>query len=138
MSLDFKIEVAKRVKTTRKEHGETIKDIAEILGYDESFISKVESGRSALSAENAVKLADHWGISTDDILRRVENNPPSKNDCPLPSDYVIAATNVWNDIKTLTKAFGMSRNEAKELLKIAALYEIAETIMEYEQERGNQ
>lgn len=62
--------------------GFSLADIAEHAGVDPAYISRVRSGKQAISAATAVLIADMAGEDTDDALRRAtvatEKNPARK------------------------------------------------------------
>ena len=69
--------VGERIKELRKNKGLTQSQVAEILCIsDKSTVSKIENGVKPLSIDNAISLADLFGVSLDYLLRgeRFKNN----------------------------------------------------------------
>ena len=62
--------LAKVLKTLRKEHKQTQKDMAELLGCTERHYQKIEYGKVNLPATTLILLADHFGVTTDYLLGR--------------------------------------------------------------------
>jgi transcriptional regulator with XRE-family HTH domain len=58
------------IKELREAQGVKQADIAEAIGISRSHFSRLERGRSRPSAEVLEKLADYFGVATDDILGR--------------------------------------------------------------------
>ncbi len=59
-----------RLNKTRKEHGRTAKDIAEMLGIGLRSYRAYESDNREPGFENLVKIADFLDVSTDYLLCR--------------------------------------------------------------------
>ena len=144
MNIENRELIGKRIKELREEHNETLDDVAKVLGLlreDKSrgcgpSVCKIERGYNSLRIEHALILAKHWNVPIDYILCQSDYQYPEVNEGLSTSDYVIAATDVLKDIRTITKAFGIKRDEAKELLKIAALNKIADYILELTETKG--
>lgn len=64
--MDLKV-VGNNIRTLRNERKFNQENIASFLGVDQTFISKVESGERALSADALEKLANLFGISLLDF-----------------------------------------------------------------------
>lgn len=57
------------IRTLRKERGETQRELADAIGVYQTAVSKWEnSGR--MNLENAIKVADHYGVSLDELSGR--------------------------------------------------------------------
>lgn len=57
------------MRSLRKQHGETQRDLADAIGVYQTAVSKWEnSGRMNLA--NAIKVADHYGVSLDELSGR--------------------------------------------------------------------
>ena len=61
-----------RVKSLRKEQGETQAQIAAAIGITEQHYQRFERGASLPSIETAWKLADHFGVTIDYLVGRSE------------------------------------------------------------------
>jgi transcriptional regulator with XRE-family HTH domain len=59
----------------RKENNKTQADLSKVLHISEAAISKMENGYQRISDEQAVTLADFFGISIDHLLGREWHNP---------------------------------------------------------------
>ena len=104
--------LAQNLKYLRERNGELQKDMCELLGVTEATMSKYESGYIEPDIEKLITLADHFGVTIDDLLR---------NDlCPKPM-YA-------RNLKHLRKKHGMSQKDVADLLEmgrsVVSLYEI--------------
>ena len=59
---------AKNLSDLMTEHKETQKKLAEQLGVKQQTISYYRNGQSTPDADNLVKIAQHYGVSTDFLL----------------------------------------------------------------------
>ena len=104
--------LAQNIKYLREYKGELQKDIADLLGVSISTMSKNESGDYEPDIEKLITLADHFGVTIDDLLR---------NDLCLKPMYA-------RNLKHLRKKHGMSQKDVADLLKMGraavSLYEI--------------
>ena len=57
-----------RLKFLREEKGLFQKDIAKLLNVSVPAVNQYESGKRDMSTETVVKLAEHFGVSTDFLL----------------------------------------------------------------------
>ena len=73
MSKDF----AQRLRTLRKESGNTQAKLWQILHYGCTTIANYESDRNEPSYEDLIVIADYFGVSLDYLLGRTEDR---KND----------------------------------------------------------
>ncbi len=65
----FQIEkFAARLKTLRKEYGESQQTVANLLGIGATQISEMECGRTTTSFERLVLLCEHYKVSADYLL----------------------------------------------------------------------
>ena len=65
--------LAQNLKYLRERNGETQKDIAKILacvgyGYSEMTVSRYENGECEPELKKVIMLAEHFGVSIDDLL----------------------------------------------------------------------
>lgn len=58
-------EVGKRIKSLREKRGESQKELGKILGLTQNAISKLEQGKTALTFENQIRIAEHYNVSHD-------------------------------------------------------------------------
>jgi transcriptional regulator with XRE-family HTH domain len=64
--------LGRKVRRLREQRGQSQTDLAQALGLSESskgFISEIESGKKVPKAELVLRLADHFGVTTDYLLR---------------------------------------------------------------------
>lgn len=59
-----------KLRGLRNERGETQKQVAEDIGITSRHYQKFESGEILPSLENFIALADHFGVSLDDLAGR--------------------------------------------------------------------
>ena len=59
-----------RIKQLRKEKGITQENLSAMVGISQVTVSEYENGRNYPSVENLLKIADHFGVSTDYLLER--------------------------------------------------------------------
>ena len=62
------------LKLYRKKAQKTQKEIADYLGIVQQAYNHYETGRRNIPIENAIKLADLYNVSVDDLLGRTEAN----------------------------------------------------------------
>ena len=61
-----------RILQLRKEKGETQVQVANAVGIAEQHYQRFERGANLPNLENAWKLADHFGVTTDYLVGRSE------------------------------------------------------------------
>ncbi len=66
--MDFKLR--ERIRTLRKEKGETQVQVATAIGILEAHYQRYERGENLPNLANAWKLADHFGVSIDYLVGR--------------------------------------------------------------------
>ncbi|WP_051350727.1 helix-turn-helix domain-containing protein [Caloramator sp. ALD01] len=62
-----------RLKMLREEKGLKQKDLAKIIGISDRTIGMYEQGRREPDFETLIKIADHFGVTTDYLLGRTDN-----------------------------------------------------------------
>ena len=67
--------LAETLRSLRKAAGLNQRDLADQLGLDRSAYTYYEKGTSAPTLENLKKLADIFGVTTDELLGRAETPP---------------------------------------------------------------
>lgn len=59
-----------KLRTLRKQNHMTLQELATALGYAaHSHISQIESGKKTPTVHFVLKVADFFGVSTDQLLR---------------------------------------------------------------------
>jgi transcriptional regulator with XRE-family HTH domain len=59
-----------KLRTLRKRHGMTVRELAEALGYSgHSHISEVETSKREPKVGFVLKIADFFQVTTDQLLR---------------------------------------------------------------------
>jgi transcriptional regulator with XRE-family HTH domain len=61
--------IGEKLRTLRLRHGYTTRQLAEILGTSNSFITQVEKGKANPSTHLVLKLADLFEVTTDQLMR---------------------------------------------------------------------
>ena len=64
----------RRLRDLREDHDLMQKEIAAILGIQQTVYSRYERGFQTIPIEHILKLADYYNVSTDYLLERT-NNP---------------------------------------------------------------
>ena len=59
---------AQRVREVRKLHGETQKELGEVIGTKANNVSEIESGKKTTTSENIAKICRHYRVSADYLL----------------------------------------------------------------------
>jgi transcriptional regulator with XRE-family HTH domain len=60
--------IGERIRALREAHGMTQGQFGEIIGLDETAISKIENGRRGLAATELASICDHFGMRSDELL----------------------------------------------------------------------
>lgn len=63
----------KRIRDLREDSDKTQTEIAEHLGISQTMYARYERGANELPIRHLMKLADYYGVSTDYILGRTDN-----------------------------------------------------------------
>jgi transcriptional regulator with XRE-family HTH domain len=64
------MKVGERLREAREEKGISQAKLAEEIGVDKSFIGHIEIGKSSISVETLILLADYFNVTTDYLLGR--------------------------------------------------------------------
>ena len=62
-----------RIKDLREDHDLMQKEVAAILGIQQTVYSRYERGFQSIPVEHALKLADYYQVSTDYLFGRTTN-----------------------------------------------------------------
>lgn len=57
------------LKTLRIAAGETQEQLGRLLKYNRKTVSSYENGRTVPDLETILRIADHYGVTVDDLLR---------------------------------------------------------------------
>lgn len=63
----------RRLRDLREDHDLMQKEVAAILGIQQTVYSRYERGFQTIPVEHLLKLADYYQVSTDYILQRTDN-----------------------------------------------------------------
>ena len=63
----------RRLRDLREDHDLMQKEIAAVLGIQQTVYSRYERGFQTISLEHLVTLADYYHVSTDYLLGRTDN-----------------------------------------------------------------
>jgi transcriptional regulator with XRE-family HTH domain len=61
-------EIVARIKGILEQRGDSQSDLAQVLGVDESAVSRLMAGNRGLAAAELAALCDHYGVRSDTIL----------------------------------------------------------------------
>lgn len=95
--------LAQNLKYLRERNGELQKDMCELLGVTEATMSKYESGYIEPDIEKLILLAEHFGVTLDDLVLR-DLKPP------IPK-YA-------GNIRYLRLSHGITQGQMGELLRL--------------------
>lgn len=71
---------SEKLATLRKESGDTQESFAEAMGVSRQTVSKWEAGTAMPDVENLLRISEHFGVTTDELLRG------EKSMAPMPED----------------------------------------------------
>lgn len=71
--MDYTMDYIKRIRDLREDNDKTQTEIAEHLGISQTMYARYERGANELPIRHLIKLADFYGVSTDYILGRTDN-----------------------------------------------------------------
>lgn len=72
------MEINKRIREIRKKRGITAKFVAEKCGLSAAMLSEIERGKCNVSIQQAISLADFFGVSIDYLVRGNDYDGESK------------------------------------------------------------
>jgi transcriptional regulator with XRE-family HTH domain len=61
--------IGEKLRTLRLRRGYTTRELAPLLGTSNSFITQVEKGKATPSTYLVLKIADLFGVTTDQLMR---------------------------------------------------------------------
>lgn len=61
--------IGEKLRTLRLRRGYTTRELAALLGTSNSFITQVETGKAMPSTHLVLKIADLFGVTTDQLMR---------------------------------------------------------------------
>ena len=68
------------IRELRKQRHMTMKELGRIIGVAESTISLYETGKREPDLETLTKIADVFGVTTDELLGRTTEDPDATQD----------------------------------------------------------
>lgn len=68
------IEVGKRIKMLREKNNETQEELGKAIRLTQDAISKIETGKSQLTFENQLRVAEHFNVSHDYLCKGIDSN----------------------------------------------------------------
>ncbi len=63
----------RRLRDLREDHDLMQKEVAAVLGIQQTVYSRYERGFQTIPVEHALKLADYYNVSTDYLFGRTSN-----------------------------------------------------------------
>ena len=76
VTMDFRDFFKTRIRTLRKEIGETQVQVAKAIGVSGRYYQNLELGENLPGIECFIALADHFGVSLDYLAGRSEEREP--------------------------------------------------------------
>ena len=67
-NINMKHELPKRLRELRNERGLAQAKLAEELGVNKAFIGLIETGKSSVSIDTLIMLAEYFGVTPDYLL----------------------------------------------------------------------
>lgn len=58
-----------KLRTLRKSHGLTLRELGDILNIHHTYVSQMEKGKSTPNASMILKIARHFNVSTDRLMK---------------------------------------------------------------------
>jgi predicted ATPase/Tfp pilus assembly protein PilF len=91
------------VRQWRHAHRQTQEGLAEALGYDVSYVAKIERGRRRPTAQFVARLAAVTGTSKEEILR-MARRPSARTRLPVPPAPLLGRAREVDEVSRLLKA----------------------------------
>ena len=79
-----------RIKLLREEFGISQQQLATLLDTTQQTIARWETGQTEPPLETLVKLADHWGVTVDELVRDRRSRPWLRDELILALDLYMA------------------------------------------------
>jgi transcriptional regulator with XRE-family HTH domain len=106
MTYRTKAEIGKYVSRLREERSLSQRELADQLDIDKSAVSRIEAGERGLAVDELAAIADLFGKTTDEILRKDEVAFAfrSEADDDTVSEAVVLFNKVYDDFFALKTA----------------------------------
>ncbi|EIJ42349.1 putative transcriptional regulator with C-terminal CBS domains [Beggiatoa alba B18LD] len=85
--MSIQIDIGRRIRQIRKEKGLTQTDLANALGFDRSFLSKIEAGTSDVTSSTLYEIAKYLDISVASLYGE-EPSPPLERETKRLSELL--------------------------------------------------
>lgn len=72
------MDYTKRIRDLREDNDKTQQEVADYLSTSQTMYARYERGANELPIRHLIKLADFYGVSTDYILGRTDNQKINK------------------------------------------------------------
>ncbi|MDO3681971.1 helix-turn-helix domain-containing protein [Paenibacillus ehimensis] len=102
-----------RIREIRKEKKLSGEAVASKLNISTQYLYDIEKGKRTLSAENASKLADIFGVTVDYLLGKTENS-----DQHSESELAEIPIETLNNYKLVYKGHTLSKEEADDIIEL--------------------
>ncbi|HSH25725.1 MAG TPA: RstR family transcriptional repressor [Massilibacterium sp.] len=107
--------LSKRLKYLRKKKGLSQQNMADFLGISRQGYGKYEDGKSEPDNKSLVKLAKYFGVSTDWLLGRDEEDAEEQERIDM-IDKIISITDKYPDMGlAFNDLFNMDAKDLKEV-----------------------
>lgn len=72
------MDYTKRIRDLREDNDKAQQEVADYLSTSQTMYARYERGANELPIRHLIKLADFYGVSTDYILGRTDNQKMNK------------------------------------------------------------
>lgn len=72
------MDYTKRIRDLREDNDKTQQEVADYLSTSQTMYARYERGANEMPIRHLIKLADFYGVSTDYILGRTDNQKMNK------------------------------------------------------------
>lgn len=72
------MDYVKRIRDLREDNDKTQQEVADYLSTSQTMYARYERGANEMPIRHLIKLADFYGVSTDYILGRTDNQKMNK------------------------------------------------------------